>query len=149
MKLAKALKQKNLLVGEIAQLKEQLAAQNSRPARQPFDYDTRAVLAQLRAKTDELVALKARIAVANVEVYAQIFRLAELKGLVATLRALPAKEGVFNESAGFSQNAPEVTYVAQIKRAEADALAEQFQAEIQSLQDTLDEFNFTRAVADA
>ena len=148
MKLAKALKQKNLLAGEVAQLKTVLAAQNSRPARQPFDYDTRTVFAQLRAKTDELVSLKARLAAANVSAYPQIFRLAELKGLVASLKALPTKEGVFNESLGYAQNT-EVAYVAQIKRAEADALVEAFQAEIQSLQDALDEFNFTRSVADA
>ena len=147
MKLAKALKQKNLLAGEIAQLKTILVAQNSRPARQPFDYDTRAVLAQLRAKTDELVAIKARLAAANSDAYPQIFRLAELKGLVASLKALPTKEGVFAESLGYANT--EVAYVAQIKRAEADALAETLQAEIQSLQDALDEYNFTRSVADA
>lgn len=148
MKLAKALKQKNLLAGEIAQLKVTLAEQNSRPARQPFAYDTRNVLALLRAKTDELVALKAALAVANVDAYPQIFRLAELKGLVATLKALPTKEGVYTESLGYAQNA-EVTYVAQIQRADADALVEMLQAEIQTLQDTLDEYNFTRSVADA
>ena len=148
MKLAKALKQKNLLAGEIAQLKTILAAQNSRSARQPFDYDTRNVLTQLRAKTDELVALKARLAAANSDAYAQIFRLAELKGLVASLKALPTKEGVYVESLDYTQKT-EVTYVAQIKRAEADALVETFQAEIQSIQDALDEFNFTRSIADA
>lgn len=147
MKLSKALKQKNLLAGEVTQLKAVLAAQNSRSARQPFDYDTRAVLEQLRAKTDELVSLKTRLAVANVAAYAQIFRLAELKGLVASLTSLPTKDGVFNESLGYAQNA-EVTYVAQIKRAEADALVAALQTEIQALQDNLDEYNFTRSVAD-
>ena len=148
MKLAKALKQKNLLAGEIAQLKTVLAEQNSRPARQPFDYDTRTVLAQLPAKTDELVALKARLAAANSDAYPQIFRLAELKGLVASLKALPTKEGVYAESLGYAQNT-EVAYVAQIKRAEADALVETLQTEIQSIQDNLDEYNFTRSIADA
>ncbi len=148
MKLAKALKQKNLLAGEIAQLKTILAVQNSRSARQPFDYDTRNVLAQLRARTNELVALKARLAAANVDAYPQIFRLAELKGLVASLKTLPTKEGVYVESLGYAQNT-EVAYVAQIKRAEADALVETLQAEIQSIQDQLDEYNFTRSIADA
>ena len=121
---------------------------NSRPARQPFDYDTHAVLAQLRAKTVELVTLKARLAAANSDAYPQIFRLAELKGLVASLKALPTKEGVYTESLGYAQNT-EVAYVAQIKRAEADALVETLQTEIQSIQDALDEFNFTRSIADA
>ncbi len=138
MKLVKARKQNNLLAGEIAQLKTILAEQNSLPARQPFDYDARAVVAQLRAN----------LAAANTDAYPQIFRLAELKGLVASLKALPTREGVYTESPGHAQNA-EATYVVQIKRAEVDALVETFQNEIRSIQDDLDEFNFTRSIADA
>ena len=40
MKLAKALKLKNQLAGEVAQLKELLAKQNSRSTKQKFDYDS-------------------------------------------------------------------------------------------------------------
>ena len=61
---------------------------------------------------------------------------------------MPTKEGVYAESLGYAQNT-EVAYVAQIKRAEADALVETLQAEIQSIQDALDEYNFTRSIADA
>ena len=81
MKLAKALKLKNQLAGEVAQLKELLANQNVRSAKQKFDYDNREVLAKLRAKIDELVRVKTGIATANVDAYERIFRLAELKGL--------------------------------------------------------------------
>jgi len=56
MKLAKALKLKNQLAGEVAQLKELLGKQNVRPSKQKFDYDNREVLARLRGKLDELVA---------------------------------------------------------------------------------------------
>src|SRR5206468_10801515 len=97
MKLAKALKLKTQLAGEVAQLKELLAKQNVRSSKQKFDYDNREVLARLRAKLDELVRVKAALAVANAEIYAKIFRLAELKGLVATLTALETKSGVFHE----------------------------------------------------
>ena len=99
MKLAKALKLKNQLAGEVAQLKELLAKQNVRSSKQKFDYDNREVLARLRAKLDELVRVKAGLAVANAEIYAKIFRLAELKGLVAKLTALETKSGVFHEGA--------------------------------------------------
>ena len=51
MKIAKALKLKNQLAGDIAQLKELLAKQNSRSTRQKFDYDNREVLTRLRAKS--------------------------------------------------------------------------------------------------
>ena len=146
MKLAKALKQKNKLAGEVAQLKELLAQQNSRSTKQKFDYNNQEVLANLRAKINELVATKAAIGAANAEVYPKIFRLAELKGLVTTLKGLSTKEGVYAESLGYSQSV-EVEYVAQIKKAEADQLVEELEKEIQELQDALDEFNFTRSVS--
>ena len=79
MKIAKALKMKNQLAGEVAQLKDLLAKQNSRSTKQKFDYDNREVLTRLRAKVDELVKVKAAVAAANAEIYDRIFRLAELR----------------------------------------------------------------------
>ena len=145
MKLAKALKLKNKLAGEVAHLKELLAQQNSRSTKQKFDYDNHKVLAELRAKIAELVATKAAIGAANAAVYAKIFRLAELKGLATTLKGLSTKEGVYAESLGYAQSV-EVEYVAQIKKSEADQLVAELEAEIQALQDALDEFNFTRSI---
>lgn len=146
IKIAKALKLKNRLAGEVAELKLILASQNVRPTRQKFDYDNQEVLARLRAKVDELVRVKAAIASANAAIYDRIFRLAELKGLVATLSALETKNGVFLESAGYASAAAEVEYIAQIGKVEADRLVSALKEEIQSLQDSLDEFNFTHSV---
>ena len=39
MKVTKALKLKNKLAGEVSNLKQMLKIQNSRPTKQPFDYD--------------------------------------------------------------------------------------------------------------
>jgi hypothetical protein len=146
MKIAKALKMKNQLAGEVAQLKDLLAKQNSRSTKQKFDYDNREVLTRLRAKLDELVKVKAAIAAANVEIYDRIFRLAELKGLATTLNALDTKAGVFHEGRGFAEVSYEVEYVAQLGKVDVDKLVAELNAEIQSLQDALDEFNFTRSV---
>jgi len=146
MKIAKALKLKNQLAGEVAQLKELLTKQNVRSAKQKFDYDNREVLTRLRAKLAELVKVKAAIGAANAEVYDQVFRLAELKGLVSTLTALDTKSGVFHKGRGFAEASYEVEYVAQLGRVDVDKLVAELNAEIQSLQDALDEFNFTRSV---
>lgn len=145
MKIAKALKLKNQLAGEAAQLKELLLKQNSRSTKQKFDYDNREVLARLRVKLDELIKTKAAVAAANAEIYDKIFRLAELKGLVTTLTALDTKAGVFHEGGRFGETAYEVEYVAQLSKVEVDKLVAELNAEIQSLQDALDEFNFTRS----
>ena len=147
MKIAKALKLKNQLAGEAAQLKELLTKQNSRSTKQKFDYDNREVLTRLRGKIDELVKTKAVVAAANAEIYDKIFRLAELKGLVSTLTGLDTKAGVFHEGRGFGEAAYEVEYVAQLSKVDVDKLVSELNAEIQSLQDSLDEFNFTHNVA--
>ena len=146
MKIAKALKLKNQLAGEVAQLKELLTKQNSRSTKQKFDYDNREVLTRLRAKLAELVKVKAAVAAANAEIYDKIFHLAELKGLVTALTGLDTKAGVFHEGRGFGEAAYEVEYVAQLGKVDADKLVAELNAEIQSLQDGLDEFNFTRNV---
>ncbi|MBI3853791.1 MAG: hypothetical protein HY298_26435 [Verrucomicrobia bacterium] len=147
MKIAKALKLKNQLAGEVAQLKDLLAKQNVRSTKQKFDYDSREVLARLRAKLDELINVKAAIAAANVEVYQKIFRLAELKGVVTTLTSLDTKAGVFHEGGRFGEPAYEVEYVAQLGKVDVDQHVAELKNEIQALQDALDEFNFTHAVS--
>ena len=144
MKLAKALKLKNQLAGELTQLKELLANQNVRTSKQKFDYDNHELLARLRAKMSELVKVKAAIGAANAEIYDKIFRLAELKGLVTSLKGLDTKTGLFYEHA--YQGPYEVEYVAQISKVELDKIIAELNAEIQSLQDELDEFNFSHSV---
>jgi hypothetical protein len=143
MKLSKALKEKNRVAGEVAVLKTLLAQQNVRPSTQKFDYDATDLLAQLRAKLDELVKVKTAIATANAGVYDKIFRLAELKGLSVTLKTLDTKNGVFKENSGIYGSAYDVEYVAQLKKTDVDRLAAETDVEIQALQDALDEFNFT------
>ena len=112
----------------------------------PFDYDANDVLAALRAKVDELVTVKSAIAAANVAIYPRIFRLAELKGLVASIKSLDTRQGVFKEGGSFSLSACEVEYVAQLKKPVVDALAAELEAEISAIQDELDEFNQSQAV---
>ncbi len=146
MKLAKALKLKNQLAGDVAKLKDLLAKQNVRSSKQKFDYDNREVLAQLRAKIDELVRVKTELARANVEAYERIFRLAELKGLITTLKTLETKAGVFHEGGQFGAPGYEVEYVAQLDKVTVDARVAELEIETQALQDALDEFNFTHAV---
>jgi hypothetical protein len=146
MKIASALKLKNQLAGEAAHLKELLTKQNSRSTKQKFDYNNHEILTQLRAKLDVLVKVKAAIAAANSEVYGKIFRLAELKGLVTTLNNLDTKCGIFHETAGYGEIAHEVDYAVQINKVEVDKLVAEAKAEIQTLQEDLDTFNFTHNV---
>lgn len=146
MKLAKALKLKNKLAGEVEQLKDLLKKQNVRSKKQDFDYDNRELLEKLRSKIDELVAVKTAIAQANATIYNRIFRAAELKGMVATLNSLDTRSGVHIEGGNYVERPIEVEYVAQLGKVEIDRLVAEFAVEIESVQDELDEFNHANEV---
>lgn len=66
--------------------------------------------------------------------------------MVATLGELDTRHGVFVEGGEYGNKSLEIEYVAQIGKAQADRLAAELRTEMQSLQDALDEFNFTRSV---
>jgi hypothetical protein len=101
----------------------------------------------LRAKIHELVKVIAALGAANAEAYNKIFRLAELKGLVATLSGQDTKSGVFHEGSRFGEPAYEVEYVAQLSKIDVDKLVAELKEEIQALQDALDEFNFAKSLS--
>lgn len=145
MKIAKALKQKNVLVGEFTKLKSQLQENNVRTDGKKFDYDNKDILTKALAKMDELISLKASIASANASVYGDIFRMAELKSFVQHLKSIPVKEGV-EKQASYGGAILETTYFSAITRLELDELILKYEAEIQTIQDRLDTFNFTTVV---
>lgn len=146
MKLAKALKLKNKLAGEVEQLKALLKTQNVRSKKQEFDYDNRELLEKLRGKVEELVAVKTAIAQANAMIYDRIFRAAELKGLVATLNSLDTRSGVHLEGGSYVERPIEIEYLAQLGKVEIDQLVAEFEGEIESVQDELDDFNHANEV---
>jgi hypothetical protein len=53
---------------------------------------------------------------------------------------------VFHEGGRFGEPGYEVEYVAQLGKVDVDNLVTELKNEIQTLQDALDEFNFTRSV---
>lgn len=145
MKLAKALKSRNQLAAELTKLKELIAAQNVRTTKQKFDYDNRELFAQLKLKIDEIVKVKTAIATANVEIYARIFRLAELKGVLTIFKSLETRSGIHREAIGYNA-VEDVEYTSQFSKVEADRISAELIQEIQALQDSLDEFNYTRSL---
>ena len=104
MKLTKALKLKNQLAGDVSELKDRLAKQNSRPSKQKFDYDNREVLTRLRAKLDELVkvsgitpgspAEKVGLKADDVVIKVGEFEIKDLRGLSQALKQLKPDQKV-------------------------------------------------------
>jgi hypothetical protein len=153
--LAQALKHKNRLAGEIARAREIVQRENSRKESQAARADVRVVFDQCVAQSRELAAFKGAIAAANAGVvsgdrgiYGKLNLQAELRGLVMFMKGLNTKEGEEVERVGFlsRDDAVRTVYVATIARDEVDRLVATYQAEIERLQDEIDEFNATTRI---
>lgn len=144
--LAKALKLKNRLAGQITKLTADIQAYNSVQAGAEA-VDVRVRYTERADTVARLTALKYAIYRANEPVQRAIFELAEKKAEVALLSGLNTKHGSYKE--GFP-TAGDVTYTAVLRKAEVDAMTAKLEAEIDRLQDRLDGFNHeTTIVVDA
>ncbi len=153
--LSQALKQKNRLAGEVARLREIVQRENSRKESQPARADVRAAFDESVKLSRDLAAFKGLIAAANAGVvelergiYGKLNLQAELRGLLAFMKTLNTKEGVEVERVGFlsRDEAVSTVYVAVITRDEVDRQVAAWQAEIERLQDEIDDFNATTRI---
>jgi hypothetical protein len=147
--LAQALKQKNRLAGEVARLRQIIQRENSRKESNPARADVRKTFDEGVTQSRQLAALKGAIAAANAGVvagepgiYGKLNLQAELRGLIVFLKGLDTKEGEVERMGFLSRDeAARAVYVAEIKRDEIDRYVAAYQAEIERLQDEIDEFN--------
>jgi hypothetical protein len=135
--LAKALKLKNRLAGRVAKLTADIQTYNSTQDGAER-LDVRGLWEERAAAVRRLTDLKTALARANAPIQPAIFELAELKAEAALVAGLNTKHGTFQE--GYP-TAGAVTYVAQVRKADADRLAEGLERRIDELQDRLDTFN--------
>jgi hypothetical protein len=135
--LAKALKLKNRLAGRVTKLTQDIQAYNS-VQDGAESVDVRKRFADRSDLVARLAELKYAIYRANFPVQQAIFELAERKAEVALLNELPTKHGTYKE--GYPTTG-DVTYVAQLRKAEVDDLVARREREIDALQDRLDGFN--------
>lgn len=140
--LAKALKLKNRLAGRVTKLTLDIQTYNS-VQDGAETVDVRARFAERAAVVARLADVKDAISRANQPIQKAIFELAEKKAEVALLAALNTKHGVYKE--GYPTGG-DVTYVAQLRKADVDGLVAKLEAEIDRLQDRLDGFNHTTVI---
>lgn len=160
MRIAKALKLKNRLAGEISRLKGIFQANNSYVEENTPDYDVKNILEEkLLKRVMELVLVKTVIACSNGAIikpivirtcsdsinelsttaYWDIFMIAELKGLIQMLQCTSTKHGTFSE--GYESNTKPVCYISVYGPTDTEALVSEYQSEIDKLQEHLDSHN--------
>lgn len=144
MKLAKALKEKNRLAGEINRLRQLIARENSRNVKSSSTVDVSKLWNEMIETTEKLISLKAAIFKQNTGIYSKIVRMAELKGRAAWVVGLNTNNEKTEQLYG------ERIIVTEFKafktREEVDNITKELQDEIAKLQDELDEYNATVTV---
>lgn len=141
--LAKALQVKNRLVEYIAKASSDVTANNSRLKGSETEVDVEASYDRYCNLQERLVDLKDRISEANRPVQADIFRLAELKGRVQLLKALPTANGrVMEPRYGlYDDNKEAIEYEAVYRKSQVDEQVRQISIEIDNIQERLDGHN--------
>ena len=146
MKLTKALKLKNQLVGEINALKEIFKRENSRRNDNPSKIDCSKVFIELTDKREQLIKLKASISKANVDIYDKINRMAELKDYINFLNGLPKREGEELTLIGLNREKLMYNWTAYLNQEEVDKLVNSLKEDINALQDAVDNYNAVKDI---
>lgn len=144
MKIVKALKVKNRLVGELNVLRQQASQYNviDTVAGQSIVHklDLAQVWTKLVTVWQELVDIRSKIAVASANVAPKLIKLAELKSLIEFYKSVDVQSGRHDVyvGAGAMKEVFSNPYITLAKRNELSKIT---QDEIDKLQDEIDEYN--------
>ena len=139
MNLTKALKRKAKLANEIQKAFSKLQSSNSYEEKRKPVYSAEDVYNEWLRLINELVELKSKIQIANQPIYNKIFRMAELKSMIQQIKRINTTSGI--QDTYRSGEAIEVTMVAIIGELDRDKLIQQWEDEVETLQDEIEEFN--------
>ena len=146
MRLSQALKVKNRLAGEVARLNQILHRENSRRNDSQSKVDREVIWIQILTTSDELGVLKAKIAAANVGIYAKLERMGELKARIAFINDLAKRVGEEIVPLHGDREPLKYTWDSFITQEKADEMVVSLQSQIQALQDEVDEYNSTTSI---
>lgn len=146
--LAKLLKEKNVLVAQINELKSRIKRENVSEGSNISKYDVKGEYSELNKTIEKLVAVKTCISQLNLKVVDKIYLLGELKAQVSYLKELDVKEGIFKKEARWNEGVVTEQYKAQIDSIFVDAEIERLVNKINEIQDELDTHNHTAKIKD-
>ncbi len=144
MKIAKALKKVTKLKGEISELNSRLQSSSTTLKDNEFEEKYNDLIDEMDAKKEELVDLKNKIMVANVNggKYKQILTLGELKDYLSTVKNISVTNGVQARSYGEGT----LEYKSQLTLADKRTQVKSLEERIEAIVDELDEFNATTEI---
>ena len=135
MNITKALKLKKKLIKQADAVYNRFSKYNSVDVTAETPYDALAAYQEWIDLTNQIIDLKTKIHLANAPVYGKIFRMSELKSLISQLKRVSTTSGKVR---GYGE---EVVMVAAMTLVTRDSLINQFETEIDTLQDELEAHN--------
>ncbi len=149
MNIAQALKKKNVLTGELKELRSTLLEcntqiKNPNDSTVVWEYNIDDVIKSIVVKAQELINIKAAIQKANQPKATEIYTLSELKSTVASLRVVKQSVKIGIKQAEYRETSAE--YVSQENKQAITARIKAFEATIESIQESLDVFNATTQI---
>lgn len=144
--IAKALKRKNKLSGEIKQLQLLIHQENRINDSKIRNINILEEEIELNKKITELISIKSAITRANKDIVSKIYSLSEFKSLIKFYQQLPVEKGFESETVGYN-NIEKVKYTVIIDKREVLLKTKELQNKIDMLQEELDRFNFTTNIS--
>ena len=147
MKIAKALKLKNRLAGELNRIKGLIERENSR-LEKSFDSEKMENLSKSFYETKaNLIQLKAKIQMKTAPIAEKLIAMAEAKDEMKFFQSLPTTDGEVEKS-HYSGDKPILVYKAHYTQNDVDNKVIEIQAQIDALQDEIDEYNASTSILD-
>jgi ribosomal protein L29 len=126
------------LVKEIQDLHNRIVTYNSIEVGNVRPYSTKESMEQVNSLSNELVGLKTKIHTANAPIYKHIFRLSELKSMIARIKTLDCNEGTVQDYYSRNRETPLVK-TSEISIVERDEMVTHMEGQIEEIQDILDD----------
>lgn len=139
MNIAKGLKVKARLIGEIQRLKDIIRRENSRRNDVVSTIDLDKTLELINNQTIKLIALKKALNVSTAQISGQLAHLAELKSLKEFYEEIPIRENT--EYIRLGEQTVPYKWNAHFNRQWVDSKIEETQKAINVIQDFVDDFN--------
>jgi hypothetical protein len=141
--IAKGLKVKNRIIGEINRLKQIAARENSRRSDSVSKIEVNEIFLDLTTEQSKLIEVKSQLAKASAPIAHLLAEISEKKDMIKWVGGLDTREGV--ETVRVYGAAPNevknLIWLAHVNQARQDAWVKEIQTRIDELQDEIDRYN--------
>lgn len=147
MKIAKALKIKNRLAGELNRIKALIERENSQLLANFNENKMKELSESFYNTKADLIRLKAKIQMKTAPISEKLIAIAETKDEMSFFQSLDTKDG---ESivTRYGTEPNTIVYKAYYTQDDVDKKVVEIQAQIDNLQDEIDEYNATTSILD-